>query len=79
MTIHIDIARSTATLAEVIDLVSKGEFVVVDREGRPLGELVLQPPLDPSLAAIKAKHPFFGALAHLGPIPDGDSANTFDG
>lgn len=75
MTIHIDIARSTATLAEAVDLVAKGESVIVDREGRPLGELVLQPSGDQPLVS---KHRFVGAFADLGPLTE-EEATLFLG
>ncbi len=77
MTIHIDIAQSKATLAEVVDLVERGESVVIDRAGESLGEFVLEPPPTP-LARAKAKHRFIGALAHLGPLT-AEEANMFLG
>lgn len=79
MTVHIDIARSTATLAEVVDLVEKGETVIIDRAGKRVGALTPEPgAADSALMRAKAKHPFVGALAHLGPLTE-EEATLFLG
>lgn len=69
MTIHIDIARSTATLAEVADLVENGETVLIDRAGKRIGALTPQT-ASPAASLNTRNAALFGAWAHLGPFSD---------
>lgn len=72
MTIHVDITRSTATLADLAAHAENGEEVVLSRDGKPVAVIHA-----PSTAAPEETSRFrFGALAHLGPLTD-EEANLF--
>lgn len=73
MGIQINIAEAKAKLSELVARAEAGEDVVLARNGKPVLRLQLLAPDPP-----RKKHAFMGAFAHLGPIPDGDAANTFD-
>lgn len=73
MGIQINIAEAKAKLSELAARAEAGEDVVLARNGKPI--LRLQPLASPP---VRKTHAFIGAFAHLGPIPDGDVANTFD-
>ncbi|MDO9610194.1 MAG: hypothetical protein Q7J26_16865 [Brevundimonas sp.] len=65
MTIHVDIARSHATLAELAAQAENGEEIVLSRDGQAVAVIraaTVPETLRPSLR--------IGALAHLGPLTD---------
>jgi prevent-host-death family protein len=63
MTIQLNIADAKARLSELIDLALQGEEVVLARAGKPVARIVVA---DHDIARAS----LFGALAHLGPVPD---------
>ncbi len=63
MTYQLNIADAKARLSELIDRMEQGEEVVIAKAGKPVAKLV------PITTGISRSH-FFGALAHLGPVPD---------
>lgn len=63
MTIQMNIADAKARLSELIDAALQGEDVVLARAGKPVARIVMAGP-----AAQKSS--LFGALAHLGPVPE---------
>ncbi len=73
MGIQINIAEAKAKLSELVSRAEAGEDVVLARNGKPVLRLQVLASAPP-----RKKHAFMGAFAHLGPIPDGDAANTFD-
>lgn len=63
MTIHVDIARSQATLAELAAQAEQGEEIVLSRDGHAVAVI--------RAAGVVEQPRFrFGALAHLGPLTD---------
>jgi antitoxin (DNA-binding transcriptional repressor) of toxin-antitoxin stability system len=69
MTIHVDIARSHATLAELAAQAENGEEIVLSRDGHAVA--VIRAATAPETPRFR-----FGALAHLGPLTD-EEANLF--
>ena len=67
MTIQVNIARAKATLSELVALAESGEEVVLARAGKPVVTLA---PVKRMKARRTHKHPFLGALAHLGPLTE---------
>jgi prevent-host-death family protein len=63
MTIQVNIADAKARLSELIDLALQSEEVVLARAGKPVARIVMA-------ASPAQRSNFFGALAHLGPVPD---------
>ena len=61
MPIHVDIARSQATLAELAAQAEQGEEIVLSRDGHAVA-VIRAAKARPSLR--------IGALAHLGPLTD---------
>ncbi|MBA4807834.1 hypothetical protein [Brevundimonas sp.] len=69
MTIHVDIARSQATLAELAAQAASGEEIVLSSDGQAVAVI--------RAAEVSEKPRFrFGALAHLGPLTE-EEANLF--
>ncbi|WP_299172832.1 hypothetical protein [uncultured Brevundimonas sp.] len=64
MTIHVDIARSTASLADLVAHAENGEEVILARDGKPVAVV--------RAAEAAPVRPRFriGALAHLGPLTE---------
>jgi prevent-host-death family protein len=63
MTIQLNIADAKARLSELIDKALQGEDVVLARAGKPVARIVMA-----GHGIERAS--LFGALAHLGPVPD---------
>jgi prevent-host-death family protein len=63
MTIQLNIADAKARLSEFIDLAQQGEEVVLARAGKPVARIVVA-------GHGIARASLFGALSHLGPVPD---------
>lgn len=64
MTTTLNIEDAAAKLSELIDRALGGEDVCIARAGKPVVRLVSMQ------AATGNRAQFFGALAHLGPVPD---------
>lgn len=69
MTIHVDIARSQVSLADLAAHAENGEEVILSRDGKPVAVV---------RATETAERPKFqfGVLAHLGPLTD-EEADLF--
>lgn len=65
MTIHVDIARSHATLAELAAQAENGEEIVLSRDGHAVA--VIRAATVPETPRPRFR---IGALAHLGPLTD---------
>jgi prevent-host-death family protein len=64
MMTQFNIAEAKAKLSELVDLALQGGEVVIAHSGKPVARIV---PVE-TFTANRAN--FFGALAHLGPVPD---------
>lgn len=65
MTIHVDIARSQATLAELAAQAEQGEEIVLSRDGHAVAVIRAAEASVQSRPSLR-----IGALAHLGPLTD---------
>jgi prevent-host-death family protein len=63
MTNLVNIADAKARLSELLERTAAGEEIVIAKAGKPLARLV-------PFEATPGKAGLFGALAHLGPVPD---------
>lgn len=74
-----NVADAKARLSELLERALAGEEIIIAKSGKPLARLV------PLAAEPATRSAFFGALAHLGPVPPDaltpepeDSAFDFD-